>query len=135
MIRTTIAALFLVAAALPATAATDHEKEQLARYERFAGPPLDDMPFWRLTRYESLGDEAVLVWTSVKDAWLIKVQPPCVDLPWANAIALTSNTHRVSVKFDHVLAGRDRCMIASIQRVDYKAYRADEKARAKAKKD
>ena len=136
MIRTSIAALFLaLAAATSATAATDHEKEQLARYERYAAQPQDEMPFWRLTRYESLGDEAVLVWTGVQDAWLIKVRPPCVELPWANAIALTSNAHRVSAKFDHVLAGRDRCMIATIQKVDYKAYRADEKAREKAKKD
>lgn len=129
-----LAAAALAVAALPAQAITDREKEQLARYERFAGAPVEDMPFWRLLRYESLGDEAVVVWTGVTDAWLIKVRPPCVELPWAKAIALTSNTHRVSVKFDHVIAGRDRCMIASIQPIDYKAYRADQKAETAQKK-
>jgi hypothetical protein len=137
MIRKSVAALYFgaaLAAALPAHAITDREKEQLARYERYAGTAVDDMPFWRLHRYESLGDEAVVVWTGVNTAWLIRVRPPCTELPWAKAIGLTSNTHRVSAKFDHVLAGRDRCMIASIQPIDYKQLRADQKAETAQKK-
>lgn len=140
MIRNILAAACVAAAALatalPAHASTDREKERLALYERHAGSPVDDMPFWRLLRYESLGDEAVAVWTGVNTAWLIKVRPPCIELPWAKAIALTSNgQHRVSTKFDHVLAGRDRCMIASIQPIDYKALRAEEKQESARKKD
>ena len=131
MIRNTLSALCIAVAAFAAASAhasTDREKEQLAKYERYAGASVDDMPFWRLLRYESLGDEAVVVWTAVNDAWLVKVRPPCVELPWAKAIALTSTSHRVSAKFDHVLAGRDRCSIASIQPIDYKRLRADDKA-------
>ena len=120
-------AVVALAAALPAQAITDREKEQLALYQRFAGAQVDDMPFWHLQRYESLGDEAVVVWTGVNDAWLITVRPPCAELPWAKAIGLTSTLHRVSAKFDHVIAGRDRCMIASIQPIDYKALRAERK--------
>lgn len=133
MTRNILAAACIAVAALAAAssayASTDREKERLAFYERHAGSPVDDMPFWRLVRYEAFGDEAVAVWTGVNTVWLIKVRPPCVELPWAKAIALTSNgQHRVSTKFDHVLAGRDRCMIGSIQPIDYKALRAEEKA-------
>ena len=107
----------------PAGATQQRELEQLARYEQFAGTPVEEMPFWRMQGYENLGKDAVLVWTSVKDAWLIRVFEPCIDLPWANSIGLTSNMHRVSAKFDFVLAKQSRCMIKSIQPVDYRGYR------------
>lgn len=121
------AALLALAAVAPAQAMTDSERERLAEYERFAGEPVKDMPFWRLQSYESLGNEAVVVWTGVNKAWLIKVLPPCTDLPWAKAVGLSSTNHRVSAKFDHVVAGSDRCNIASIQPVDDKAVRAARK--------
>ena len=131
----TCMAVAALAATLPAQATTDREKEQLALYQRYAGAQIDDMPFWRLLRYESLGDEAVVVWTGVNDAWLITVRPPCNELPWAKAIGLTSTLHRVSAKFDHVVVGRDRCMIASIQPIDYKALRAEQKQASAQKQD
>jgi len=120
--------LLALAVAVPAQAMTDSERERLAEFERFAGEPVSDMPFWRLQSYESLGTEAVVVWTAVNKAWLIKVLPPCTDLPWAKAVGLSSTNHRVSAKFDHVVAGQDRCNIASIQAVDYKALREARRA-------
>lgn len=121
------AALLALAVVAPAQAMTDSERERLAEYERFAGEPVKDMPFWRLQSYEALGNEALVVWTGVNKAWLIKVLPPCTDLPWAKAVGLSSTNHRVSAKFDHVVAGKDRCNIASIQPVDDKAVRAARK--------
>jgi hypothetical protein len=125
--RSFLAAMLALAAFVPAQAMTDTERERLAEYERFAGDPVKDMPFWRLQSYEALGNEAVVVWTGVNKAWLIKVLPPCTDLPWAKAVGLSSTNHRVSAKFDHVVAGRDHCNIASIQPVDDKAVRAARK--------
>jgi hypothetical protein len=124
----------LAAIAAPAGATQQRELEQLARYERFAGAPVEEMPFWRLQGYENLGKDAVLVWTSVKNAWLIRVYEPCIDLPWANSLGLTSNMHRVSAKFDFVLVRQSRCMIKSIQPVDYKAYRAARKEEGESKR-
>ena len=121
-----------------AMASAEREREQLATYERLAGPELKEMPFWRMESFETLDDDAVLVFTSINDAWLVKVLPPCTELRFANTIGLTSNMHRVTQKFDHVIAGGNRCDIRSIQRVDYKTYRAelkqkriDEKAKGK----
>jgi len=136
-IKSAITATLLAAALLfgsAASATADREAEQLARYEQFAKPPVQDMPFWRMDGYESLGRDAVMVWTSVKDAWLIRVYEPCSDLQWANSIGLTSNMHRVSTKFDFVLARKSRCMIKSIQPVDYRAYRDAKKQEDAAKK-
>lgn len=126
-----VAALLALVAVAPAQAMTDSERERLAEYERFAGEPVKDMPFWRLQSYEALGNEALVVWTGVNKAWLIKVLPPCTDLPWAKAVGLSSTNHRVSAKFDHVVAGKDRCNIASIQPVDDKAVRAARKEKRK----
>lgn len=120
-------ALAALAATLPVQAMTDSERERLAEYQQFAGAPVEDMPFRRLQKYESLGNEALVVWTGVNKAWLIKVLPPCTDLPWAKAVGLSSTNHRVSAKFDHVVAGKDHCNIASIQPVDEKAMRAARK--------
>lgn len=127
-IRYLIAPLLTLAFVLPAQALTDREAERLAEYQHFAGEPVETMQFWRMQSYESLGTEAVVVWTAVNTAWLIKVLPPCTDLPWAKAIGLSSNMHKVNAKFDHVIAGKDHCNIASIQPIDYKALREARKA-------
>lgn len=108
-------------------ATSEYQSAQLARYEKFAGEPVEEMPFWRMQGFESLGKDAVLVWTGVSNAWLVRVFEPCVDLPWANSIGLTSSMHKVSVQFDFVLAKNDRCKIKSIQAIDYKAYRREHK--------
>lgn len=120
--------LLALATALPAQALSEREAARLAEFERFAGAPVESMPFWRLQSYEALGTEAVVVWTAINTAWLIKVLPPCTDLPWAKAVGLSSTLHKVNARFDHVIAGGDRCNIASIQPVDYKAMRAERKA-------
>jgi len=133
--KSAITTILLATAVLTSSAATaSRESEQLARYEQFAKPPVQDMTFWRMDGYESLGRDAVMEWTSVKDAWLIRVYEPCSDLEWANSIGLTSNMHRVSTKFDFVLARKSRCMIKSIQPVDYRAYREAKKQEDAAKK-
>lgn len=124
----------LLAAAGAATAATERENAQHERYSRYAGAPVEDMPFWSMRGFETLGDYSVLVWTEGNKAWMIDVLPPCSDLAFANSIGLTSTLHKVSAKFDYVLAKRDRCKIKSIQPVDYKAYQAAMRAEREAKK-
>lgn len=131
--RSLIASLLALAFVLPAQAMTEREAERLAEFQRYAGEPVESMPFWRLQSYEALGTEAVVVWTAVNTAWLIKVLPPCTDLPWAKAIGLSSSMRKVNAKFDHVIAGKDQCNIASIQPIDYKAMRDARKAEKAAK--
>lgn len=126
-----VAALTLSAAA---GATTANENAQLARYEKFAGAPVAEMPFWHMQGFESLGKDAILVWTGVNQTWLVRVYEPCVDLPWAKSIGLTSSMRKVSAKFDYVLARDDRCKIKTIQPVDYKAYRAERALEKKAAK-
>jgi len=115
--------IVLLAAACSATPPREREANALARYEAFAGEPVDSMWFQRLHSWESLGEEHVLVRTTPSKAYLLTVERPCSELPWANAIGLTSTSRSVHARFDHVLVNKQRCRILEIRPVDDTAAR------------
>jgi hypothetical protein len=108
-----------------------------ARYHAYAGAPVDS--FTWLGRYDgwtSLGNNELVIWTTPFDAYLIRVMPPCIDLPFTNAIGVTSTARTVSARFDFVLvhgqgarspAANFRCPIAEIRPVDYKRMRREQR--------
>jgi len=102
------------------------ETRQAALYQQYAGPPVDGFTY--LGRYDSwtsVGQYQLVVWTTINDAYLITVRPPCINLPFAQHIGLTQTNHTVTQKFDFVLVGRDRCWIQSIQPVNYLQMKRD----------
>jgi hypothetical protein len=102
------------------------ETKQAELYHQYAGPPVDGFTY--LGRYDSwtsLGNNQLVVWTTINDAYLITVRQPCINLPFAQHIGLTQTTHTVTQKFDFVLVGRDRCWIQSIQPVNYLQMKRD----------
>jgi len=122
----------LLSATILLSACTDFEQRQDAvreRYHSYAGPPIEE--FTWLGRYYSwapLGNDELVVFTTPFDAYLIKVLPPCIDLPFAGVIGLTSTGRTVTSRFDFVLVrdraetGIDRhfpCHISEIRKVDY----------------
>lgn len=108
----------------------------LARFQRFASPPQDSMHYWDIDRFQYLGpdakgNDALALWTGVNQVYLITVDSPCLRLEYANAIALTSISRNVNARMDYVKYGRgNRCRITTIQKVDYKAMLAEDKANA-----
>ncbi len=120
--------LVFVLAALGAAGARAQTREtqqrNLERYLPFAGAPVDEFPFWSLYQWELVGPDKVVVWSTVKNAYLLKVAQPCSKLEWARAIAVTSNQrHAVSRAFDFVIADGERCKIEEIRPIDYGAMR------------
>lgn len=107
----------------------ERQQESLDAYLPYAGAPVDRFQFWKLTDWQLVGENKVIVWPRLNQAFLLTVDEPCMDLEWANAIAVTSSTHMVSVRFE---AGKDTCRINEIRPIDYKKYRQD---RAAAKGD
>ena len=104
----------------PTAAAPPSKDAQL--YLKYSGPPIDDFTY--LGHYDGfrvLGGPYVVIWTTFKDGYLIKVRDPCIELPFANKIGLTSTSRTVNRNFDFVLVEHDRCRIATIQRVDFDA--------------
>ena len=114
------AAMIAVAFALlasPAFAQTREAQEQsLAKYLDGAGAPVDKFTFYKLQKWELVGDNRVVVWVRVNEAYLLTVEDPCVELPWTNSIALTSSARQVRIRFDYVLVEKGRrCQITEIR--------------------
>lgn len=122
--RTFIAAIVLagVVAAPAAVAQTRATQERnLERFEKYAGAPIDAFDFWSLYKFQLVGPEKVVVWSTINDAYLITVAKPCSGLEFARGIGVTSKQrHVVSRKFDYVTYGNGRCQIAEIRPIDYR---------------
>ena len=104
----------------------EREQAQRDRYEAYAGPPVDQFTY--LGRYDSwqpIGANELVVWTSINQAYLIKVAPPCENLQFANRVGLTSTAGTVSARFDFVKVGHWRCPIQEIRPVDYLRMKQD----------
>ncbi len=101
----------------------ERQAESLALYEAAAGEPVDSLWFPRLHSWEPLGEDRLVIRTAPKRVFLLQVERPCTELPWVNAISLTSSTGSVHARFDSVLVGKQRCRILEIRPVDEAAYR------------
>jgi len=108
------------------------QDEQRARYEAYAGPPIEKFTWLgRYDSWQSIGTNQLVVWTTPFQAYLIKVAPPCENLQFANRIGLTSTANTVSARFDFVKVGHQwRCPIQEIRPVDYQRMRQDMRKQA-----
>lgn len=132
-------AWLLVAAALLASCSgiplKQRDAAERARFEAYAGKPVDH--FTWLTHYngwEPISPDQLVVWTDINDAYLITVFHPCTDLMFARRIGLTSSADTVYAHFDAVKSGRWRCMIKTIQPIDYRRMQKDRREQQEAKK-
>lgn len=129
--RTALVVLLSSAIALSGCASSSpkqRDADNLARYQEFAGEPVDSFHLRRLQNWVSLGREHFAVYTSVSEAWLIEVWEPCTGLDYARAIALTSTGSRVYARFDSVRFEQQTCRIQQIRKVDARAMKAARRA-------
>jgi hypothetical protein len=130
---TRIALLSLLSCALTMTGCASSSPKQrdadnLARYQEFAGEPVDSFHLRTLQNWVSLGREHFAVYTSLNEAWLIEVWKPCNGLDFAHAISLTSTGSRVYARFDSVRFEQETCRIEQIRKVDARAMKAARRA-------
>ena len=132
-------AWLLLAAALLASCSgiplKQREAAERSRFEAYAGKPVDH--FTWLTRYEGwepISPDQLVVWTDINQAYLITVAHPCTNLMFARRIGLTSTADTVYAHFDFVHAEGWRCMISTIQPVDYLRMQHDMRAQHEAEK-
>ncbi len=115
-----IAVLGLVLGCAAAAAASP--APTLETYLQYAGPPIDSFTYLgHYDGFRTLGGQDLVIWTDINDAYLIHVMKPCVELPFANDVKLTSSARTVTRSVDAVLVGGDRCRIESIRHIDYLA--------------
>jgi len=100
-------------------------------YHQYAGAPIDGFTYLgRYDSFTSISKYEVVVWTTINDAYLITVRPPCESLRFANSIGLTNTGNRVTQKFDFVLSDHDKCWIESIRPVDYLQLKRDRRQKS-----
>jgi hypothetical protein len=93
-----------------------------ATFLQYAGPPIERFTYLgHYTEFRTLGDKELVIWTTINDAYLIRVLDPCNQLRFANRVGLTSTQKSVDRRFDFVLADHERCRIDTIQHIDYQA--------------
>jgi hypothetical protein len=115
-----IAAVVVLLTACSGIPRQDRDQEQLDRYLRYAGPPVDHITYLgRYDRWTSLGQYQLVVWTGINDAYLITVRSPCENLQFVQHIGLTQTGSTVSSRLDSVLVKHWRCQISEIRPVDY----------------
>ena len=64
--------------------------EKLARFERYAGEPVELVRNYRLYRWQPLGREELAIWSNPKDVYLVRVHGPCSGLDFAKTIGTTT---------------------------------------------
>lgn len=95
------------------------QKRHLDEYTPYLQAPVDEFGFWSLYKWQLVGPDKVVVWSTIKDAYLLTVESPCTRLQWAHGIGVTSQaSHKVMRRLDAVVADGDRCRILSIQPID-----------------
>jgi hypothetical protein len=121
--------ILLVLSLLGACASTPKlgDAERLALHQAHAGAPVSSFRmFGQLDGWSPLGDDAMVVWTRPREAWLLDLVAPCPDLRYATALALTSFGNVVHARSDSVTplgpmvgqVGRVPCRIAQIRPLD-----------------
>ena len=137
MIRWTIAAC-AAALVLSQTAIADTRETQLKTLERYTPylqAPVEQFQFWSLYKWQQAGPDNLVVWTTIKEAYLLTVEQPCSKLEWARAIGVTSQqNHYVTKRTDYVTADGDRCRITAIQPIDYARMQKENEGNAGAAK-
>ena len=118
-----IAVLALAIVASGALADTkQHQAEELARFRSYVGAPVDEFRLVNIFQTQIVGDTDVVVWPTVNTAYLLTVDKPCSNLSFAHGVALTQEqSMKVGKAFDFVTFDHQRCRIAEIRPVDYKA--------------
>ena len=119
-----LAAFFVLPFAVVQADTRATEAKNLARFEQFAGAPVETFDMWSLYRWQSLGPDRLAVWSTINKVWLLRVSQPCIRLEDTNAIKITSQmAHKVTARFDYVDFAAQHCQIQEIRPIDYSAMR------------
>jgi hypothetical protein len=122
-----IAILLAACSSVPIAQRTQQRQQA---YNAAAGAPIRSFRFMtRIWSWEPLSDTQLVVYTVPNTAYLLDVWS-CPNLPWAQAIGLTSTFRMVSVNFDKVLAGRPYvpCVITKIRPINLAQLKIEQQA-------
>ncbi|MBO9664940.1 DUF6491 family protein [Dokdonella sp.] len=106
------------------------QSENLERFTPYLQRPVEQFKFWSMYKWQLVGPDKVVVWTTIDDAYLLTVETPCTQLQWSRDIGVTSQaSHTVMRRMDAVVAGNDRCRILEIRPVDYRLMQSESRGK------
>jgi len=114
----TVCLLIVATAACGSMAKRESRSAKLERYEAAAGEPVRHFNYLSLYSWEPLSDGALAIWTRPKEAWLLTVTQPCLDIDYVQSIGLSAMLGHNVGTMDYVLAGKQRCRIMTIRPLD-----------------
>jgi hypothetical protein len=118
-------ALMLVACSSVSQRAVKDQEER-DRYVSYAGAPIDHFNYLGpFDSWHALSRSELVVFTTINNAYVLKVWQPCIGLPFATRVGLTSTSGTVNRGLDSVLVDDQRCPIEEIRPVDYRRMMAD----------
>jgi Family of unknown function (DUF6491) len=118
------AVLFAISATAAHADTREYEKAELARYSKYAMDPVPDFTMFTLWQWQVLAPDKLLLWSTIKDVYLVTVHKSCNRLEWANGLSITQAMQwKVTTKFDFIDFGSQHCKIEEIRPIDYKAMR------------
>jgi hypothetical protein len=101
---------------------------ELRRYEAYAGRPVKQIRWVNnYRRWSPIAAHKLLMWTNIEQPYLMTVFPPCTNLLFAHGIGITSTIDVTQARFDFVTADGWKCMIETIQPIDYRRMRQAER--------
>ncbi len=90
--------------------------EESGKYTTYLEAPVDDFQLSSLYKWQLVGPQKVVVWSTIKDSYLLMVGKPCPKLEWAHGIGLTTQqTHRITRRFEFVRVEDVGCRIHKIE--------------------
>lgn len=121
------AALAAVCVSVAQADTREFEKAELARYSKYATDPVPEITMFDLWQWQVVAPDKLLLWSTIRDVYLVSVHPSCNRLEWARGISVTQAMQwKVSTKFDFIDFSHQHCKITEIRPIDYKAMRAAE---------
>ncbi|MDW8479346.1 MAG: DUF6491 family protein [Xanthomonadales bacterium] len=118
-------AIAILAAAALSAACSGHQlrRTEAETYLALAGEPVEEVRAFRLTGWRPLDREHLVLWRSANDAFLIRVQQPCIHLEFAHRIGVDYQAPVLRRRFDAVIVQGQRCRIESIRPLDDRVVR------------
>ena len=129
-VRPAVFALAGICALLGACTDNPPKRQQMAAdratFLKYSSDPIDRVTY--LGHYygmRQLGDLQFVVWTTINDAYLMKVTPPCVGLDYTTSLNLTSAQNTITKGVDGAVVEGQKCFITEIRPVDYQKMRRE----------
>ena len=86
-------------------------------------PGLDHITVFHIDGWRAVGRDAIILWTTPFEPYLLKLDRPAFDLPFVENVGVTSTGHELYARFDSVIVRGMPYRIASIHAISREAAR------------